>query len=544
MDATMMDYPLTLVHILERARTIYPRTEVVWRMPDKSVQRYTYKDMHRRSVALAEALQKAGLKKGERVGTLMWNHYAHMEAYFGIPLAEGVLHTLNLRLHPDDLSYIIDHAGDRFVIVDDVLWPLWDKVKDRVNVEKVFVVPLTGQPLPEGALDYEEFLTTADAYTTGEYTYPDIEENQALGMCYTTGTTGRPKGVVYSHRSIVLHSLASGLTDTLGVSQQNVIVPVVPMFHANAWGVPFTATLQGTKQVHPGPHLDPESLLDLFEREKVDCTAGVPTIWFGILQALEKEPDRWDLQPGLRMAVGGAAAPESMIRAFDKHGLEVVHAWGMTETTPLGTVSQLKPELREASEDKQYEVRAKQGIPSPLVDVRAVGDEGEVPWDGESLGELQVRGPWVAGDYFNEPEGRNQWTEDGWFCTGDVVAMDEHGYVRIADRTKDLVKSGGEWISSQALENALIGHDAVSEAAVIGVPHPKWQERPLAAVTLREGVEASEALKEELKEMLAEKFVRWWVPEAIVFVDEVPKTSTGKFLKTKLREEYQDWTWS
>src|SRR5680860_1433701 len=294
------------------------------------------------------------------------------------------------------------------------------------------------------------------------------------------------------------------------------MVPVVPMFHANAWGIPFTATLLGSKLVHPGPHLDPESLLDLFEKEKVNVTAGVPTIWFGILQAIQKEPDRWNLQPGMRMIVGGAAAPESMIRAFDKHDLRVIHAWGMTETTPLGSVANLKPELLSASEDEQYAYRAKQGVPSPLVDVRAVGDEGEVAWDGESLGELHVRGPWVAGDYFNQPEARGQWTDDGWFRTGDVVAIDEHGYIRIADRTKDLVKSGGEWISSQALENALIGHDAVAEAAVIAVPHPKWQERPLAVVVLAAGSAAesaagsatesaagSAALEEELKEMLA-----------------------------------------
>ena len=544
MDATMMDYQLTLVHVLERARTIHPNVEVVWRMPDRSLQRYTYGDMHRRSVALAEALQKAGLKEGERVGTLMWNHYAHMEAYFGIPLSGGVLHTLNLRLHPKDLSYIINHAGDRFVIVDDVLLPLWDKVKDLVDVEKVFVVSLTGQPLPGGTTEYEELLSTA----TGDYAYPDIKENQALGMCYTTGTTGRPKGVVYSHRAMVLHCLGSGLADTLAVSQQDIMVPVVPMFHANAWGIPFTATFFGSKVVHPGPHLDPESLLDLFEKEKVNVTAGVPTIWFGILQAIQKEPDRWNLQPGMRMIVGGAAAPESMIRAFDKHDLRVIHAWGMTETTPLGSVANLKPELLSASEDEQYAYRAKQGVPSPLVDVRAVGDEGEVAWDGESLGELHVRGPWVAGDYFNQPEARGQWTDDGWFRTGDVVAIDEHGYIRIADRTKDLVKSGGEWISSQALENALIGHDAVAEAAVIGVPHPKWQERPLAVVVLAAGsatesAAGSAALEEELKEMLAEKFASWWVPEAMVFAAEIPKTSTGKFQKSKLREQYQDWTW-
>ncbi|WP_457628951.1 long-chain fatty acid--CoA ligase [Oceanithermus sp.] len=537
MQGTMMDFPLTLPHLLERAGKLFPKVEVVSRMPDKSLRRYTYADFYKRSKALAEALQKLGLKKGDRVGTLMWNHYAHLEAYFGVPIAGGVLHTLNLRLHPSDIAYIINHGGDRFLIVDDVLLKLVLAIHEHIpGVEEIIVVPLTGQPVPEGFMDYEQFLDTAE----GDFRYPDLDENDALGMCYTSGTTGRPKGVVYTHRSTILHSFAVALPDALSLSMHDVFTPVVPMFHVNAWGLPYAAVMTGTKQVHPGPYLDAESLLDLYERERVTATAGVPTIWLGILQALEKEPDRWKLVPGMRMVVGGSAAPESMIRAFDKFNLRVIHAWGMTETSPLGTVSVLKPHLLELDEDTQYAYRAKQGIPVPLVEVRAMTDEGEAPWDGKTMGELQVRGVWVASSYYNLPSETDKWTEDGWFRTGDVVTIDAEGYVKITDRTKDLIKSGGEWISSQDLENALMSHPAVAEAAVIAVPHPKWSERPLAVVVLREGEQLT---AEELRDFLAPKFAKWWLPDAIVFVEEIPRTSTGKFMKAKLREQFKDWKW-
>ncbi len=538
MQGTMMDYPLTLVPILERAGRLFGKVEIVSRLPDRSLHRYTYKDFYRRARALAEALQKAGLRRGDRVGTLMWNHYAHLEAYFGIPLAGGVLHTLNLRLHPRDIAYIANHAQDRFLIVDDVLLPLYEQFKDQVNAERVIVVPLTGKPVPEGYLDYEAFLGTA----TGDFTYPELDENEALGMCYTSGTTGQPKGVVYSHRAVVLHSLASGLSGTLGITQRDVVLPVVPMFHVNAWGLPFTAVMVGAKQVFPGPYLDAESLLELFERERVTFTAGVPTIWLGILQALEKAPDRWKLAPGMRMVVGGSAAPEGLIRAFDRFGLQVVHAWGMTETTPLGTVSLLKSYMEDLPEEEKYAYRAKQGLPAPFVEVRVVNEEGEAPWDGKTMGELQVRGPWVAASYYNLPEAQDRWTEDGWFRTGDVATIDPEGYVKITDRTKDLIKSGGEWISSVDLENALMGHPKVAEAAVIAVPHPRWQERPLAVVVLKEAYKGK-VTPEELREFLAPKFAKWWLPDAFVFVDEIPRTSAGKFLKAKLREQFRDWKW-
>ncbi|MBO2532889.1 MAG: long-chain fatty acid--CoA ligase [Thermoactinomycetaceae bacterium] len=534
MKGTMMHYPLTLMHLLERAGSLYGSVEIVSRMPDKSMHRYTYADFYRRARSLAKALQKAGLKRGDRVGTLMWNHYVHLEAYFGIPAAGGVLHTLNLRLHPDEIAYIANHAGDRFLIVDDVLLPLLQKFRDRLKVERIIVVSLTGQPVPEGMEEYESFI----AEPAEDFVYPDLDEEEAAGMCYTSGTTGRPKGVVYSHRSLVLHSFASAMADTLGISRHDVVLPVVPMFHVNAWGLPFTCTMVGAKQVFPGPHLDPVSLLELFKGEQVTFTAGVPTIWLGILQVLEKNPGQWDLNPKLRMVVGGAAAPESLIRAFDRHNLRVVHAWGMTETAPLGTVSLLKPHMESLSVDEQYAYRAKQGLPAPFVEVRIVNEQGVAPHDGKTMGELQVKGPWIAADYYNRPDSRDSFTEDGWFRTGDVATIDPEGFVKITDRTKDLIKSGGEWISSVDLENALMGHPAVAEAAVIAVPHPKWQERPLAVVVLKEGARATE---EELIQHLAPRFAKWWLPDGVVFVKEIPRTSAGKFLKAKLREQFKDW---
>jgi fatty-acyl-CoA synthase len=533
MKGTMMDYPLTLPHLLERARKLHGSVEIVSRLPDRRLHRHTYADFYRRARSLAKGLQRAGLKKGDRVGTLMWNHYAHLEAYFGIPSAGGVLHTLNLRLHPNEIAYIIRHGGDRFLIVDDILLPLLERFQEQINVERVIVVPLTGQPVPAPYEDYEQFISES----AEDFRYPHLDENDALGMCYTSGTTGKPKGVVYSHRSIILHSFVSAMADSLGVSMRDTVLPVVPMFHVNAWGLPFTMTMVGAKQVYPGPHLDPISLLELMQEEQVTFAAGVPTIWFGIYRELEKQPDHWRLHPELRTVVGGSAAPESLLRGMDRHGVRVVHAWGMTETTPLGTVSVLKPHLANRPEDEQYAYRAKQGIPVPFVDVRVVNEEGEVPSDGQTMGELQVRGPWIAAAYHDLPESKDSFTEDGWFRTGDVATIDEEGYVKITDRTKDLIKSGGEWISSVDLENAIMAHPAVSEAAVVGIAHPKWQERPLAVVVKKEGAELS---LEELRAFLAPNFAKWWLPDDLVFVEEIPRTSAGKFLKSRLREQFRD----
>ncbi|HUF81788.1 MAG TPA: AMP-binding protein, partial [Burkholderiales bacterium] len=394
MQPTMMDFPLTLAHIFERAGRLFPESEIVSRLPDKSLHRYRYADFHGRAQGLIGALRKLGVKRGDRVATLMWNHYVHLEAYFAVPCMGAVLHTLNLRLSPEDIAYIANHAGDRILIVDDVLLPLYDKIRASTNFEKIIVVPLTGSSVHAGYENYEKLVSRPRAVR-----FPRLKEGDPAGMCYTSGTTGRPKGVVYTHRALVLHSLASALPDVMGISHHDTITPVVPMFHVNAWGIPFTAVMAGAKLAFPGPHLDAVSLLDLYQAEQVTLTAGVPTIWAGILQALDREPSRWKLTGNMRMVVGGAAAPESMIRAFDRHKLKVIHGWGMTETAPVAAVNYLKRDIAALGSDEQYALRAKQGVPLPFVEVRAMAGEREAPWDGATMGELEVRGPWVAAGY-------------------------------------------------------------------------------------------------------------------------------------------------
>jgi fatty-acyl-CoA synthase len=532
MKGLMQDYQLNMPAILKRAEALFGKREVVTRLPDRSLHRYAYADFARRAKKLAVALQGLGISEGDRVATLCWNHHQHLEAYFGVPCFGAVLHTLNLRLHPDDLAYIVEHAGDRALILDESLLPLYEKFKDRVSLEHVIVVSESGD-VPDGMISYEELLDGADE---NDYSYPDVDENAAMGMCYTSGTTGRPKGVVYTHRAIYLHSLGHMLADTVGVSESDCILPVVPMFHANAWGLPYSAAFAGSGQVFPGPHLDPESLLELFQDEEVTLTAGVPTIWLGILQVLDKDPDRYDLSALRAMLVGGAAAPRGMIEGFSKrHGLRVLQGWGMTETSPLATIASLRSEIREKDEDEHYDYMAKAGWPLPLVETRARGDEGLVPWDDRAMGEIEVRGPYVASAYYDNPEGADRFTEDGWLKTGDIVTIDELGYVRVQDRTKDLVKSGGEWISTVALENELMAHDAVAEAAVIAIPHEKWQERPLAVVVLKEDRNAT---RDELLAHLEPRFAAWWLPDRVEFVEEIPKTSVGKFKKSALRERF------
>jgi fatty-acyl-CoA synthase len=537
--STMMSSPLLLTSLLDRAARLFPDVEVVSVRPDGSRIRSTYREVHRRARHLSAALQAAGVRDGDRVATLMWNQQEHLEAYFGIPAVGAVLHTLNLRLHAEEIAYIVNHAEDRFLIVASSLLDIFEQVRPHVHFERVFVVDDGCGRSTAGGESYESFLSCGGtARPSIEPTYPNLSEEEAAAMCYTSGTTGKPKGVLYSHRAIALHSLAMALPDQLHFSCYDSVLPAMSMFHANAWGFPYAATMTGSKLVFPGRNLQPEALLDLLEIERVTLTGGVPTVWLAVLNALDCHPGRWKLAPGLRIAVAGSAAPESMFRRFDTLGVRVIQPWGMTETTPLATVSHLKPHIESWTADERYAVRAKQGVPSPFIEVRSIGDCGEAPWDGATSGELQIRGPWVTNGYFKLDPG-DRWI-DGWFRTGDVVTIDREGYIKITDRVKDLIKSGGEWISSVDLENALVAHDSVKEAAVIGVPHPKWQERPLAVVVLKVGCTACEG---ELRELLSQRFARWQLPEAFVFVDELPHTSTGKLLKSKLRQQFAQWRW-
>jgi fatty-acyl-CoA synthase len=535
----MMDFPLTLTHLVERARTFFPRSELVTSLPDKTHCRMTYAEYSARTAKLANALTgKLGVKPGDRVATLAFNHQPHLEAYFAIPCVGAVLHTLNLRLHPTELAYIAKHAEDTVVFCDDALLPLLEKFRAEVpSLRKVIVFrndpnKPRATPLREGFLDYEELIADQPA----SFDWPKLEENTAAMLCYTSGTTGNPKGVLYSHRSIILHTLVIMGRDAMGIAGSDVILPVVPMFHAAAWGTPFAAIAAGSKIVFGGGHFDAVTLLDLMQAERVTFSAGVPTIWIGILAALDAEPKRWDLSAMRTMAIGGSAAPPALIDGFSsRHGLEVTHAWGMTETSPVGTLARVKPHLAASPPEQLLALRASQGFPVTFVEQRHTDETGKVlAWDGDTMGELEVRGPWVASSYFGD-EGKDRFTKDGWFKTGDVVTIDAEGYVRITDRSKDVVKSGGEWISSVQLENALMSHPAVLEAAVFAARHPKWDERPVAAIVLRPKMSATDA---ELAACLEGRFAKYWMPDKFLFVEQIPRTSTGKFLKSRLRELY------
>ncbi len=532
MRGLMQDDQLTLTRFLERATAFYPRQRIVTRTPTGD-HRETYEELGERAARLANALADLGVGPGDRVGSFGFNTYRHLELYFAVPCMGSVLHTLNIRLHPDQVAWIANHAEDRVIFVDDVLVPVFTKIAPHLKgVEHVVVMGPADRGDLVNPVDYEELLDAASP----SFLWPDLDENTASAMCYTSGTTGHPKGVVYSHRSMVLHSYMINLAETVGIRTHDAVLPVVPMFHANAWGMPYAATLAGAKQVFAG-HLsaDPAALAELIEQERVTVLAGVPTVWIGLLQHLEKNPR--DVSSIRYITAGGSAVPVSLIERFHRQlGVKLIQGWGMTETGPVAALSWLTPELEQLPEEEQFRQRARQGRVVPGVRFRVVAEDGtEVPWDTKSMGEIQVKGNWVADNYYNDPQSDERFAE-GWLRTGDVAVVDEHGYLQIVDRTKDLVKSGGEWISSVELEGALMGHPAVLEAAVIGVPNERWDERPVACVVKKPDREVT---KEELIEFLAPKFPKWWLPDDVVFVQEIPKTSVGKFDKKVMREDFK-----
>ncbi|RMF82926.1 MAG: fatty-acid--CoA ligase [Chloroflexi bacterium] len=531
----MMDYQLTLQPILQRGYRLFPKKEIASKFGD-TMHRYTYADFYGRVGQLANALTKLGVNKGDRIGTFAWNSYRHLELYFGVPCMGAVVHTLNLRLPPDQLAYIVNHAEDQIIFVDNSLVPLLERVAGELKTVKHYVImgDVAETSLPN-TLSYEDLIGAESA----DFAWPQLDENDAAGMCYTSGTTGNPKGALYSHRAIFLHTMGLSLTDTAGLSERDVVMPVVPMFHAMAWGLPFAATYLGSKLVFPGAHMQPQDLAGLIQDERVTLAAGVPSLWFGLQTLLEQ--GGYDTSSVRAMIVGGSAAPRSMIEGFEKNfGIPILHAWGMTEMTPLGTVANLKSYMDEWPDDERYAVRAKQGIAVPGVELRGIDENGdEIPWDGKTMGELQVRGPWIIRAYYQDERSENAFM-NGWFRTGDVVTIDPEGYVQIVDRTKDLVKSGGEWISTVDLENAIMAHPDVLEASVIAVPHPKWVERPLAIVVTRPDLDTP-LEKEAIYAMLSAEFAKWQLPDDIVFIDEIPKTSVGKFDKKVLRAQFQDY---
>lgn len=529
MLTTMMDYPLTLHHFLDRNQRLFPDKEVISRTAT-GLHRYNYAEYGARVRRLANALKALGIHEGDRVGTFAWNTFRHLEFYYAVPCMGAVLHTINIRLHPDQIAFIINDAGDRILAVDRELLPAVQELLPRLTTVEHLIVMQDEPDLSDDYLDYEALLRAASA----EITWPRIGEDAAAGICYSSGTTGGPKGVVYSHRSIFLHSLSLATADSLGVSEADRVMSVVPMFHANAWGLPHASVAVGASQVLPGPAPTPAILLDLIEGERVTMAAGVPTIWMGVMAELQRSGLR-DLSSLRSLPCGGSAPPQSLMEAYEREaGAPVTHAWGMTETSPVASVCRLKSTLRDVPDDERHRILAKQGLPVLGVDLTIMDDAGnEVPWDGQSFGEIVVRGPWVTGHYLHV-DAPERFT-DGWFRTGDVATIDPAGYVQIVDRTKDLVRSGGEWISSLELENAIMGHPDVLEAAVIAVPNERWGERPLALVVPRP---ESALTAEQVLDFIRPSVSRMAIPDSVIFIDEVPKTSVGKFDKKVLRQRY------
>lgn len=536
-ECTMMNTQLTLDLLLERAEKYFPKKQVVSRTTS-GITRLTYAEIGKRTRSLSSALEKLGVKRGDRVGTLAWNDHRHLEAYFAIPSMGAVLHTINIRLSLEHLTYIIQNAEDKVLLIDEGLVPLIEKIKDDIPSVKAFVILTDQSQVPETTLEPVYHYDTLVSKGNENYKYPtDIDENEPAGMCYTSATTGNPKGVLYSHRSIVLHSMTVGLADTLALSESDVAMPVVPMFHVNAWGIPFSAVWFGTTQVLPGPNFTPKVLAELIDSERVTITLGVPTIWLGLLNELEL--GNYDTQSLRAIVCGGSAAPKALIRTYEeKYNIPFLHAYGMTETSPIVTVSRLKSYQQDLLYEEKLEIRSKQGLLVPGLEAKIVNDQGEVKWDGKDMGELLLRGPWITNSYYKEPEKTAEAVKEGWLHTGDIATIDEEGSIKLVDRTKDLVKSGGEWISSVDLENALMAHEAVFEAAVIAVPHPRWQERPIAAVVLKDNAK-DKVTKDDLLDFLAPQFVNWWLPDDVIFMDEIPKTSVGKFLKRELRDQLE-----
>ncbi len=532
----MQDWPLLVSKILDHAAINHPEQEIVTRTTEGPIQRYTYKDLHSRARQMAKRLEMAGVKLGDRIATCAWNNARHMEVWYGVMGMGAICHTVNPRLFPEQIEYIINHAEDSYVFVDLTFVPVFEAIAKDLPKVKGFVIMTDAAHMPDTKLRdvicYEDWLAEAD----DDYTWPTFDENTAAGLCYTSGTTGNPKGVLYSHRSNVLHALLANQADTLGLCASDVILPVVPMFHANAWAIAFGAPAAGAKLVMPGPKMDGESIYQLLHEEGVTVSAAVPTVWLMLLGYLE---DQGKELPLLNyVVIGGSACPPSMIEAFEtKYGVQVFHAWGMTEMSPIGTLGRLKPKHESMSLSDQIALKSKQGRAPFTVEMKIVDDEGnEQPRDGVAFGHLVVRGPAVSKSYL-KGEGGEILDADGWFDTGDVATIDADGYMQITDRAKDVIKSGGEWISTIEIENIAVGHPGVAEAAVIGLPHPKWDERPLLIVVAKDGTSPS---GKDILAYLEGKIAKWWMPNDVAFVDEIPHTATGKIQKMDLRAKFKD----